>query len=258
MDGNYTAIIFFAQQFDTIFVLKAYMMTFTASPVMILIDAGSDINVENLHGQTALDLAVRRGHLGAVKVLLNNKALIESKKGVSQATALHVAAKKGYHTIVRLLLGNGATIDRRDDNANTALDIAIIRGHRDVARVLVEADDWRKIMISKDRFTVCHHHSERSTPIRSLIQKFPDVAKIAFDRCVEEVGGDSQPDYEVKYDFSVIEDTYMMPTKDSTDAYETLSDERSPYHGDGRLKKRAKMYSQDHGFVYERHPLKLM
>ncbi|KIH50338.1 ankyrin repeat protein [Ancylostoma duodenale] len=177
----------------------------------------------------------------------------------SRTTALHVAARKGYDSIVRLLLDKGATIDRREEGVFTALELAIIRGHRDAAQVLVEAADWRKTMTSGETFQICSHKQERRTPMRWLIYDFPDLAKIVFDKCVKDPNGNSDPDDDsVTYDFSVIDDTYMMISKQLKEGEEVLSDECSPYHRNGKLKKGAKMYSQDHDFVYEKHPLKIM
>ncbi|RCN36187.1 ankyrin repeat protein [Ancylostoma caninum] len=221
--------------------------------VKVLIDAGSDIEVKNSHEETALDCAVREGRLGAVKVLLDHGALIENKDDVSHSTALHVAAKNGYDAIVRLLLSRGATIDRRDEDSHTALDLAVMEGYRGVAQVLVEAEDWQKIMAPKDVLPLGRHSDERSTPMRYLISDFPDVAKIVLSKCVEEDGEKSDPFYRVSYNFSLIDDTYMMPSKDGT----VLIGERSPYHG-GKLKKGAKTYSENYDVVYENHPLKLM
>ncbi|EYC35829.1 hypothetical protein Y032_0973g3259 [Ancylostoma ceylanicum] len=221
--------------------------------VKVLIDAGSDIEVKNSHEETALDCAVREGRLGAVKVLLDHGALIENKEDVSHSTALHVAAKNGYDAIVRLLLLRGATIDRRDEDSLTALDLAVMGGYRGVAQALVEADDWQKIMTPKDELPLGRHNEARRTPMRDLISEFPDVAKIVLSKCVEEQGEKSAAYYRVAYDFSLIDDTYMMPSKDGT----VLVGERCPYHA-GKLKKEAKTYSEDYDVVYENHPLKLM
>ncbi|EPB66004.1 ankyrin repeat protein, partial [Ancylostoma ceylanicum] len=134
----------------------------------------------------------------------------------SHSTALHVAAKNGYDAIVRLLLLRGATIDRRDEDSLTALDLAVMGGYRGVAQALVEADDWQKIMTPKDELPLGRHNEARRTPMRDLISEFPDVAKIVLSKCVEEQGEKSAAYYRVAYDFSLIDDTYMMPSKDGT------------------------------------------
>ncbi|KIH44522.1 ankyrin repeat protein, partial [Ancylostoma duodenale] len=172
----------------------------------------------------------------------------------SHSTALHVAAKNGYDDIVRLLLEKGATIDRRDENSHTALDLAVSGGHRSVARVLVEADDWKRIMTPRDKVLPGHHNEPRNTPFRKLLSKFPDVAKLVLDRCVENTMEVNRAFFGVLYDFSLIDDTYMMPSNDG----KVLIGERSSCHDKGNLKKGARMYSEDCGFVYENHPLKLM
>ncbi|RCN39206.1 ankyrin repeat protein [Ancylostoma caninum] len=136
----------------------------------------------------------------------------------SHSTALHVAAKKGYDAIVRLLLEEGATIDRLDERSQTALDLAVSGGHRDVAQVLVEAEDWEDIVAPKDELPLGRHNKPRSTPLRKLISQFPDVAEIVLNNCIDWEYED-EDGRSVRYDFGLIDDTYMMPSKDGKGEY---------------------------------------
>ncbi|KAK6747542.1 hypothetical protein RB195_000627 [Necator americanus] len=221
----------------------------------VLIDAGSDVQAKNSREETALDCAVAAGQLDTVTVLLHNGAVIENKGDERYSTPLHLAAAKGYDAIVRLLLNYRATIDRRDENGNTALDLAILNGHRTVAQVLVESDDWRAVMAPTDSLPVGRHNLTRMTPMRKLICKFPDIAEMVFDKCVES-STDNPKDYLycVRYDFELLDDTYMMPSKDGTELVSTIS----PYTDTGILKKGAQAYSDDYDVVYRNHPLKIM
>ncbi|EPB66879.1 hypothetical protein ANCCEY_14028 [Ancylostoma ceylanicum] len=151
-----------------------------------------------------------------------------------------MAAKKGYDAIVRQLLSSGATIDRRDEDSHTALDLAVLFGHRGVAQALVESKGWQKIMMPKDELPLGRHNKPRKTPLRDLLSKFPDVAKIVLSKCVT-LGG-KQPG-EIRPSLGFIKE---------------LVGERSPYDHNGILKKAAKTYSDDYDFVFENHPLKLM
>lgn len=86
-------------------------------------------------------------------------------------------------------------------------------------------------------------------------------------------GDKSDPFYRVAYDFSLVDDTYMMPSKDGKGKFllvdlswslfricfiKELTAELSPYDDDGKLRKGAKAYSEDYDVVYENHPLKIM
>lgn len=102
--------------------------------------------------------------------------------------------------------------------------------------------------------------------------------------------GDDPDDFYffAEYNFALIDDTYMMPSKDGTGSLadffcsyncptrrrqhtraetecETVLQQISellstvsPYNEDGTLRQRAKAYSDDYDVVYKNHPLKIM
>ncbi|KAK5970519.1 transient receptor potential cation channel subfamily A member 1 [Trichostrongylus colubriformis] len=226
-----------------------------AETTKVLLDAGADIEAKNSHEDTALQCAVAGGHLNTVRQLIERHAVLENKDDLSDSTPLHLASAKGHDAIVRLLLESGATINRRDESGKTALDLAIENGHREVARVLVESDDWMDIMSPSDTLPVGRHNLSRVTPLRKLIEKFPDIAEIVFSKCIMD-HGDSPDDFYFlrEYNFSLIDDTYMMPSKDGAELLSTVS----PYKEDGSLKQNAKAYSDDYDVVYKNHPLRIM
>ena len=82
----------------------------------MLLNAGVDVNAQNNEDYTALHLAVRTGHVDAVKwVLLMNKKLANmgkprfdlNVKGKAGLTPLHLATNCGFYEIMRLLLEVG-------------------------------------------------------------------------------------------------------------------------------------------------------
>uniref|UniRef100_A0A1I7XDQ6 ANK_REP_REGION domain-containing protein n=1 Tax=Heterorhabditis bacteriophora TaxID=37862 RepID=A0A1I7XDQ6_HETBA len=183
------------------------------------------------------------------------KKFLKGLKKQKSTTPLHLAAEKGFDSIVRFLLLKNATIDRRDKNNRTALDIAIREGHREVARALVEDSNWKNLMRSYQSLPLGRHNHGRDTPLRRLINKFPDVAEHVFDNCVTGCGERSE-DYNFfyVYDFEFLDDTYMMPSKNGTELLSTIN----PFNDDGFLKKGAKAYSDDYDVIYKNHPLKIM
>lgn len=104
-------------------------------------------------------------------------------------TLLHTAAFFGYDEIARFLIQQGATVDRRDDKGRTALDVACEQGKKEVARVLLETDNWRSLMVPHDIIPLDKHHDpidkKRKTPFRTLLIKFPELAALVMDKCVE-------------------------------------------------------------------------
>jgi ankyrin repeat protein len=142
----------------------------------LLIDAGADVNKANSYGVTALYIAARAGDAAATRMLLAAGADANAALPTSGETVLMTAAKNGNAEVVRALLTGGvegvsiaeigaaraaarvaeaAGYSRPSNPAlatnyaevnvrerlygRTALMIAAIAGHIDVARLLVEA-----------------------------------------------------------------------------------------------------------------------
>ena len=61
-------------------------------------------------------------------------------------TALHGAAQAGQREMVEALLAGGADVNLRAGNQQTALDMALMKGHQDVASILEALAERRSIM----------------------------------------------------------------------------------------------------------------
>lgn len=103
--------------------------------VLLLLDAGANINVRTKHGETALSLAAYRGHLEIVRLLLS-KGLDAN----SRSEALLSAGMYGRAEIARLLLQAGADVNYRDPKFRTTPLIWASKGNNvELIRVLLEA-----------------------------------------------------------------------------------------------------------------------
>ena len=89
----------------------------------LLLQAGANVNVANVNGQTPLMAAARNGHIGAVRLLLEAGADVNAANAKGQ-TALMGAAQSGHIEAVRLLL---------DADASTAGALPPARGKNRVA-----------------------------------------------------------------------------------------------------------------------------
>lgn len=107
-----------------------------------LLDAGADINGQDVRGFTALHHAVAEAQIEVVKLLLDRGAKPEilTKEG---RTALHIAAGRGRPKIAQLLLqGDGQSAYWIvDNNGETPLCLAAARGWRDTVNVLAFGGD---------------------------------------------------------------------------------------------------------------------
>lgn len=101
--------------------------------VQMLLDKNADIDRPNSTGQTPLYTAVMHGRVQTAELLIKRQAQF------SPDELLLELARNGvdYKDIIRFLLKSGADIDSRDSEGNTPLHIAIIGGHRVLARQLI-------------------------------------------------------------------------------------------------------------------------
>lgn len=102
-----------------------------------------DINLATGQGTTALHLAVSKGHVEVVKLILESykgKVNVRDKRGLS---ALHRAAAAGNNALVRLLVAKKAAINATDKEGWTPLHHAWAEGHDGTGMILLElgADD---------------------------------------------------------------------------------------------------------------------
>jgi ankyrin repeat protein len=101
----------------------------TEKIVELLLKFGASIRAETTKGQTALHMAAKNGHAGAVKQLLlalerKNSSLMRAatdRKNNKGKTPLHQAAKNGQDEVVQLLLRHNVDVSLTDNDGRTAL-----------------------------------------------------------------------------------------------------------------------------------------
>lgn len=116
-----------------------------------LIEHGADVNVKNDDDVSPLDLSCRKGYFEISKNIIACQEAAQSNDDdlaldVSNEHPLHVACFEGAHEVVKLLLLQGAQIHKLNKENKNCLDIAISRGHKEVIRVLLDDENWFKLI----------------------------------------------------------------------------------------------------------------
>ncbi|KAM8972368.1 ankyrin repeat domain-containing protein 39 [Pelodytes ibericus] len=110
------------------------------------IEKGTDPNLADRFGYTALHYSSRHGNLSVCRLLLDSGAgsNVQTHGG---STPLHRAAYCGHLLVVELLLEHGADPARTDSDGRTALHKAAEGGHRDLCHLLLQHNKGLKELI---------------------------------------------------------------------------------------------------------------
>jgi ankyrin repeat protein len=93
-----------------------------------MIDMGADPNIKDSNGWTALHYACEFGDFGSVRILVENKAIIDFFSN-NHRTPLHLSANNNFPEIVKYLLENRANPNFKDNNGCTPLHLAAKHGN---------------------------------------------------------------------------------------------------------------------------------
>ena len=103
----------------------------------LLIESGAEVNARSTNAMKNMPLhaAAAGRKTDLVMLLVENGAAVNAQQHGGW-TALHAAAQSGDNTIAHLLIGAGADLKLRADNQQSALDLAITKGHQDMVDIL--------------------------------------------------------------------------------------------------------------------------
>lgn len=106
--------------------------------VQLLIEAGSDVNISNELGATPLWLAALNGNASITEKLLDVGANLNVALKMGE-TPLMSASRSGNLETVALLLNNGADVNAAEkEKDQTALMWSVAQSHADIAELLIE------------------------------------------------------------------------------------------------------------------------
>ncbi|GAX82252.1 hypothetical protein CEUSTIGMA_g9680.t1 [Chlamydomonas eustigma] len=105
--------------------------------VLELVHYGADINSVDASGCSALVAAAQRGDVQSLGTLFSHGAHLEGPRlPVEGWTALHAAAAAGHESATLWLLQAGANLSTKDNQGQTAMDLALKNGYIGLYRLL--------------------------------------------------------------------------------------------------------------------------
>lgn len=145
--------------------------------VVILIKFGANIEAADNSGQTALAIAANKGYIELAKTLAARGANVNSRDVVGR-TPLHVATNNGNIEMMRLLIALKADVNIPMKIGYTPLMRAAFDGNEDVARLLLQAgaDPTSTITVKDSQQTAAdlalsRGHQNLATYIREAAEK---------------------------------------------------------------------------------------
>lgn len=135
--------------------------------VRILITSGADPKAQDaLRGQTALHAAAMANDVEMVKIILDAGVDVDIRD-VHNTTPLHVALARGSKSCVGLLLESGANCNLQNDEGDNAFHIAA-----DTAKMVRENLDWIVVMLQQEDAAIdVRNHSGKT--LKDFIEALP-------------------------------------------------------------------------------------
>lgn len=135
-------------------------------------------NCKDISGEprTALVAASRKGHLDAIKLLVNAKANINFYANGDE-TPLMAASANGHKELVSYFINKGAKVNINLDGDGTALVSAVRNDHYQIAKILLENGANPAIRTNGDEYAMYHAKMNSNKAMIALLNQYKNKNK---------------------------------------------------------------------------------
>ncbi|OQR99197.1 ankyrin 2,3/unc44 [Achlya hypogyna] len=106
--------------------------------VMMLVEAGADVNKHTSIGEYPIYIAAANGHAEVVQILVSAKANVNKTKRDGDS-ALYIAAANGHTRIVEILIAAKADVNKTNKTGDLPIKMAAQGGFVEIVRMLIAA-----------------------------------------------------------------------------------------------------------------------
>uniref|UniRef100_A0A914CMF0 Uncharacterized protein n=1 Tax=Acrobeloides nanus TaxID=290746 RepID=A0A914CMF0_9BILA len=161
-----------------------------------------------------------------------------TSKHIQQSYQLHDAVRNKQ--LINIPIGLDITLI--DERNQTCLDIALENGDEAAVKILLDHQDWEKIMRRRES------HTDNS-PMQMVIKKMPNLVEYVFNKCV-----DKQDDI-TTYNYEFLDDMYVLPSEIAIHMVSSKKGTATPYYATGKLRDEAIIRSSNFDTIIKSHPV---
>jgi len=174
-----------------------------------LLQSGADVNVTDINGKTAKQLAEEKGHTAVLQAFEGNDVRQQMMDLVSKGdsatkelenfittkgdvnltlqpngnTALHFSVERAFVEVCKMLLQHNAKINKKNKEGNTPLHLAVSKNKKDIVKLLLDNSADPRIKDNLGRSSVDLAYDYHFTEIKEVLKGHsPQLAQEIMDQ----------------------------------------------------------------------------
>ena len=128
-----------------------------------LIGIGSNIDLKDNFGQNILHFAALSGHLNLCRTLLDKHKFNVDMADNGGCTALHFSTENGNYELITYFVNMESDIHLKDNSGRNCLHIAVLHGHLNLCKNLIDEDNFDVHMADYVGWRVLHYSTRNGS-----------------------------------------------------------------------------------------------